>query len=120
MASTEASPKTTEAAARGFLARGRLLLLVWAANSSGRCRASDHAGDGDQGHEVRERGEELTVVGPGIHVLELRRQGAREAEEQRGSEDAERAPVAEDQRCQSDVPAAGGHLLAEGVDVADG
>src|SRR4029453_4727189 len=41
MASTEASPKTTEAAARGFPALGRLLLLVWAANCGRRCRASD-------------------------------------------------------------------------------
>src|SRR5262249_22585536 len=112
-------PNTTDATARGFPACGRLLLLVWTANGCRGCGASDDAGDGDQGHKIRERGEELTVAGPGVHVLELRRQGAREAEEQRGPEDPERAPVAEDQCGQGDEAAAGCYLLAEGVDVAD-
>src|SRR5262245_60467428 len=119
MDSTEARPKTTEAAARGFPAAGRLLLLVWAANSSGRCGASDHSGDGDQGNEIWERGEEVPVVGPGVHVRELRRQGVHEPEQERGAEDAGRPPVAEDQGGQGDEAAPGRLLLGEGVVEAD-
>src|SRR5438105_5522796 len=123
MTSAAARPTTTEATARGLPLRrsrgGRLLLSVRETNGGRRYGASYHAGDGDEGNKVRERGEQLTVVGPGFHVLELRRQGACEPEQERGAEDAEGAPVAEDQRGERDEPSAGGHVLAEGVHVPD-
>ena len=78
---------------------------------------ADHSGDGDQRQEVRERSEERAVVGPGVHVLELRCQRAREAEQQRGAENAERPPVAENECREGDEPAARGHVLGERADM---
>jgi len=95
------------------------LLLVRAPDRCRRDRAADHAGDCDQREQVRERREERAVRRPGIDVLELRSESAREAEEECGPEGGERPPVAEDQRGEGDEPAPGRHVLRERVDEAD-
>src|SRR5215211_9083856 len=79
-----------------------LLLLVRPADRGRRDRAADHARDGDQGEHVRKRREERAVAGPIFHVLESGRHGAREPEQERCTEHAERPPLAEDQSGECD------------------
>src|ERR687887_1065558 len=95
-----------------------LLLLVGTANGGGRDRAADDAGDGDQRHDVR-KGVEERAVDVAVVLAEALGERRREAEEERGAEGAEGAPLAEDERGEGDVAAAGGHVLVEGVDEAD-
>src|SRR5437588_5014631 len=112
-AATARRPAASAAVAAG------LLLRVGAANSGGRDRAADDARHGDQREDVGQGLEEGAVVRPALDVLEPGSDGAREAEQERGPEGAERPPPAEDQRREGDEPAPGGHVLAEGVDEAD-
>src|SRR5207237_738652 len=112
-AATASRPASSAAAAAG------LLLRVGTANGGGRDRAADDARDGDQRQDVRKGLEERAVVRPALDVLEPGGDRAREAEEERGPEGAERPPPAEDQRGERDEAAPGGHVLAEGVDEPD-
>src|SRR4029450_8545322 len=73
-----------------------LLLFVRAADGGGRGRASDPACDGDERQHVWQRLEERAVGRPALDVLESRGDGAREPEEERRPERAERLPPAED------------------------
>src|SRR5437870_3421762 len=112
-AATASRPAASAAGAAG------LLLCVGAANGGGRDRAADDARDGDQRQDVGQGLEERAVVRPALDVLEPGGDGAREPEQKRGSEGAERPPAAEDQRREGDEAAPCGHVLAEGVDESD-
>src|SRR4051794_35265592 len=111
IASTATRPNTTARDGRP------LLLCVRAANSCGRDGAADHAGDRDEGQDVRQRLEEH---GRGVGVRrETEREGRRRAEENRGCVRAEGPPVAEDDRSERDEAASRRHVLAERADEAD-
>src|SRR5439155_14106505 len=122
-AAREAIPAARDSPAAGF---GALLLLVRTSNRRGRDRAADDAGDCDQRQYVRQREQEnpreevLPEVprGEGV-VRQPLRERAREAEQQRGAERAERAPLAEDQGGERDEATALGHVLVERVDESD-
>src|SRR5215210_1612902 len=106
----------TEPRAASFRARS-LLLLVRPSNGCRRDRSADHAGDGDQREDVRQRLEERGRIRRVDREPEGERGG--EAEEECRAECAERPPVPEDQRRERDEPAAGGHVLVVGVQVPD-
>src|SRR6266516_2297284 len=75
--------------------RARALLLdVGPATRCRRDRPADHAGDGDQGQDVRKCLEEDCRVPP--RIGEAARERGRAAEQQRGSERAEGPQVSED------------------------
>src|SRR5256886_10583276 len=88
MAASESSPNTTDNRARSFRTRVALLLDVRTANGGGWDRAADHAGDCDQGQDVRERLKQQRPGGGliGREVGEARRQCARERSEEHTSE----------------------------------
>src|SRR5579862_1130189 len=96
-----------------------LLFDIGATICGGRDRATDQPGDGDQGQQVRQRFEQRAVRLPGLDVLELRREGACEPEQQARAEGAERTPLAEDQCGERDESSPGGHVLGERVDEPD-
>src|SRR5919204_980583 len=106
--STPSSAKKTDANARP------LLLDVWTANGSRWDRTTDDADDGDQRQQVRERLEQVAVRLP-PDMLEAELERRREAEQERGGEGAERAPVPEDERGEADEPSAGRDVLRERV-----
>src|SRR5205823_1371982 len=89
-AATAASPSANASRASG------LLLLVGAANRCRRDRAADHSCDRNQREDVRERLEEDGVRRPVGNAAEPLRERAREAEEERSTESAERPPLPED------------------------
>src|SRR5262249_39860339 len=100
--------------------RTPLLLTVWTAIRSRRDRAADHAGDGDQRQDIRERLEEQRRRAA---LREIGRQAvaerAREPEQQACGVGAERPPVAEDDRGDRDEPPPARQVLVEEADVAD-
>ena len=77
------------------------------AGSSGRSRRRPRSGSARTGAPGRATAAEVEYVGQPV------RERAREAEEQRRAEGAERPPVAEDQRGERDEAAPGGHVLVE-------
>src|SRR5437870_11991197 len=115
---TARRPTRTDAVARGF---PTLLLDVWATNGCGWDAPADDAGDGDQGHNVREGEQQKQCGGPArrdrhvgrVIALELVHERAREAIQHACRERPERAPVPEDQRRERDEAAAVRHLLLE-------
>src|SRR5262245_53717339 len=111
------TPTSTEKTALVLVGRPSLLLLVRAANGCRRDRAADQAADRDQRQDVGQGLEEerglLRVLGQGAG------ERAREAEEQRSAEGAERLPHAEDQGGQSDEASSHGHILPEAPDEPD-
>src|SRR6185436_2444046 len=109
------SPTTTEAGALPFAIA--LPLLVRAADCRRADRAADHAHERDQCEHVRQGREQ--VRGDVRLPLQRDRDRAREAEEEAGREGAERVPLAEDDRGEGDVAAAGAHVLVEGAGEAD-
>src|SRR4029450_9140680 len=111
------SPTSTEKTALGLVGRSSLLLLVRAANCCGRDRAADQAADRDQREDIGQGLEQKRGL---LGVLGQRpREGAREAEEERGAEGAERLPHPEDQRCKRDEASTHGHILPEATDEPD-
>src|SRR5262245_27938795 len=113
------TPTTIEAHARQFGSALVLLLDVWATNGGWRNRTADDPGHGDQRQKIRERLEERAVLRPGVHVLQLRRERAREPEQQRCAESPERTPVSEDERGECDESPPGGQVLREAADEPD-
>src|SRR5947207_14076835 len=110
-AAAASSPTAIAAHARQF--GSGLLLEVRATNGGWRNRAADDPGHGDQGQTIREGLEERAVLRPAVHVLQLRRERARESEQQRSPESAERPPVPEDEGGQRDESPPGREVRRE-------
>src|SRR6266581_8294231 len=111
--SVKSAARPTTSAAQAL----RLLLDVRTASRRGWDRPADHAGDGDQGQDVGQCLEQDGRVPPWLGEAERERR--RGPEEQCGGEGPERAPVAEDDRCEGDEAATRGHALAERAEIAD-
>src|SRR5262249_26832986 len=100
--------------------RTPLLLTVRTAIRSRWDRAADHAGDGDQRQDVRERLEEQRRRAAFREVGgQAGAECGRQAEEHAGRVGAEWPPVAEDDRGDRDEAAAAGNTLVEEADVPD-
>src|SRR5829696_6699286 len=91
------------------------LFDVRAANGGRRDRPADDPRDGDQREHVRQGLEQQLVGLPRLDEPEPLGERAREAEEERRGEGADRSPAAEDERGERDEAAAGGHVLGERV-----
>src|SRR5256885_2203356 len=94
-ASTASAPKNPAARAAG------LLLDIRPSGGGRPDRAPDHAGDGDERQDVRERLEERAPL-VAVRGRQPVGERAREAEEQRGAPRVERLPLAEDERGEAD------------------
>src|SRR5690349_2110277 len=111
MVANEARATTIDHPARALPPRRTLLLDVGLTNGGGRYGAPDQTDDRDERQHV---GQGLEEHGSGGRVDgKLKGERAREPEEDRRAEGAERSPLAEDEGGEADEPLTLGHVLVE-------